>query len=190
MKSTSGPLIGSKLVNRSSAHNIRSPCCRSDFLLSSMNHVAFQLFLTRFEMSSFSVCVVSCADTSWSLIDILILDFHIAHVVIEIRIRILSESLFTSFLNVRAADPLIRPRVMGGHSLSVVLRQIFWDVSHALACPLLAHSSHKCCSVSMTSVFLFFLRWYHYTNLQPTTTGCASGGVVPWRTQAQYGLRL
>ena len=69
-----------------------------------MKYVAFQLFLIKFDIWAFSVCVVSCMGTFSSLIEFLIFDFHIAHMVIEINIFILSESLFVSFSKVRAAD--------------------------------------------------------------------------------------
>ena len=80
-------------------------------------------------------------------------DFHIAHMVIAIIILSLSESLLKSSSKVSAADPpLIRPRVMVGQSLPVDLCHIIFDVSHARACPLLAHSIHMCCSVSVISI--------------------------------------
>ena len=123
-----------------------------------MKHVAFQLFLIKFDIWAFSVCVVLCMGMFSSLIEILSLDFHIAHMVIEINIFILSESLFVSFSKVRAANPQIWPRVMGSQSLSVNLLQIFLVVSHAWACLLLVHSSHMCCSVLMTLMFHFFLQ--------------------------------
>ena len=125
--------MGLKLVNLSSAHNFCIPCHLDAFLFSSMKHVVFQLFLIKFDIWAFSICVVSCMGTFSSLIEILIFDFHIAHMVIEINIFILSESLFVSFSKVRAANPQIRPRVMGSQSLSVDLRQIFLVVSHAWA---------------------------------------------------------
>ena len=58
----------------------------------SVTHVAFQLFLTRPERRSFNTCLVS-----FEFIEFLIFDFHIAHIVIEIRMRSLSECLLWSF---------------------------------------------------------------------------------------------
>lgn len=102
---------------------------------------------------------------SSSLIELLIFDFHIAHMVIEIRTHNLSESLLKSPLKVRAADPLIGPRVMGSQSLLVDLYHIFSVVSHASACLLLAHSSHMCCLVSIISIFCTFLQKEHFALL-------------------------
>ena len=59
----------------------------------------------------------------------LFLDFHIAHSVIEIRIRSLSESLLRSSLKVITADPLIRPKDMAGQFQSVVFLHMFVVVS-------------------------------------------------------------
>ena len=49
-------------------------------------------------MSSFSVLLASPGATSWLFIEFLFLDFHIAHIVIDIRIRSLSESFGRVFL--------------------------------------------------------------------------------------------
>jgi len=54
----------------------------------------------------------------------LFLDFYIAHIVIEIRMRALSESLFRSSSNDSAAIPFIRPVDMLGHVPEVVFRQM------------------------------------------------------------------
>ena len=81
-----------------------------------------------------------------------------AHIVIEITICSLSESLLTSSSNVRAAAPLISTSVMAGQFLLVDLRHIFSDSLHACACPLFSQSIHMCSSVSMTSVLRFFLQ--------------------------------
>ena len=50
------------------------------------------------------------------------------------------------------------PKVIGGRSLPDDLRHAFSISPHACACPLLAHSSHMCCSVSMISTFRTFLQ--------------------------------
>ena len=47
-----------------SAHRVRSSCWRSNLLLPSMKCVAFQLFLTRSDMSSFRISLVSLGATS------------------------------------------------------------------------------------------------------------------------------
>jgi hypothetical protein len=82
-----------------------------------MRRDASQLFLARSDRSSFSICVVSLGVTSWSLIEIFNFDFHMAQTVIVISIRSLSESLLVSASSVRAAVPLISPRVMSGQFL-------------------------------------------------------------------------
>ena len=74
-------------------------------------------------MSSFSVLVASPGATSWLFIVFLFLDYHIAHIVIDIRIRSLSESFVWSSSNVIAAVPLISPIDMSGQGLSVDFSQ-------------------------------------------------------------------
>jgi hypothetical protein len=81
-----------------------------------------------------------------------------AHSVIEIRMRSLSESLRVSPSSDRAAAPLISPSVISGQFLSVDLRHSSRAVFHARICPLLVHSSHRCCYVSIISMFCFFLQ--------------------------------
>src|SRR5258708_16044632 len=81
-----------------------------------------------------------------------------AHIVIEIRIRSLSESLLWSFSKDIAATPVIRPREMLGQALVVVFLHMVIAVSHAAACPLLLHSSHMCCSLSSISWEFLFLQ--------------------------------
>jgi hypothetical protein len=85
-------------------------------------------------------------------------DFHMAHIVIDISIRSLSESLLVSASSVSAAAPLISPSVMTGQFLPVDLRQSSHAIFHACFCPLLLHSSHRCSSVSVVSMFRFFLQ--------------------------------
>ena len=82
-------------------------------------------------MSSLSVLLASPGATSWLFIVFLFLDFHIAHIVIDITIRSLSESFVWLFLNVIAAAPLISPINMSGQGLSVDFSQMFLAVSHA-----------------------------------------------------------
>ena len=113
-------------------------------------------------MSSFSVLLVSPGATSWLFIVFLFLDFHIAHIVIDIRIRSLSESFVWSLSNVITAAPLIRPIDMSGQGLSVDFSQMILAVSHAVFWPLFLHSSHRCGSdsvISMDSLFSQAMEW-------------------------------
>jgi len=122
-----------------------------------MKCVVFQLFRIKSLISSFKVSLVSLGAASRSRIVFLFLDFHIAHIVIEIRIRSLSESLLESSLNVKAVAPLIRPIVTSRHALVVVFCQMSFVVSQASFCPLFSHSVHMYISLSMMSMFRFFL---------------------------------
>ncbi len=78
----------------------------------SMTRVAFQLFLTRSERRSFNTCLVS-----FEFIAFLIFDFHI---VIEIRMRSLSECLLWSFSKEQS-------RCTSGQFLGVDLRHILYS---------------------------------------------------------------
>ena len=93
VKLTVGPVFRSRLAKLLSSQRHRSSRCLADLLRPSMKRDVFQLFLTRSGVRSFSVSFVSIAATSWSLTEFLFLDFHIAHIVIVIRMRILSEAL-------------------------------------------------------------------------------------------------
>jgi len=77
-KSTTGPDLGPKSVSFPSAHVVWMVRCWASFLLPSRNRVAFQLFLTCACISSFRVSAVSFGETSWLVIAVLFLDFHIA----------------------------------------------------------------------------------------------------------------
>jgi len=99
-----GPVLWLKLANFLSAHIFRISRCLAILLSSSMSRVAFQLFLIRSFVSSFSVSLVSFGVTSWLRIAFLFLDFHIAHIVMAIRVRNLSESLLKSFSNASAGE--------------------------------------------------------------------------------------
>jgi len=152
VKSTDGPVLGSKSVKLPCAHSVLIAFCRSSFLLASMKHVAFQLFRVKSLISSFKVSLVSLGTASRSSIVFLFLNFHIAHIVIEIRIRSLSESLLELSSNVKAVAPLIRPIVTSGHALMVVFCQMSFTVSQARFCPLFLHSVHMCILLSMMSM--------------------------------------
>ena len=158
VKSTVGPCVWSKLANCLSAHRVLSFHCRIFLALLSMNLVVFQLFLTRSVMLFLRVSAVSFGDISWSLIELLFLDFHMAHTVSVIRMCSLSESLFGSFSNPKAGIPLISPRDVFGQFLVVVFHHIFLAVSHVISWPLCSHSSHKCCSVSIVSMPSFLMQ--------------------------------
>jgi len=123
-----------------------------------MKRVAFQLFLIKSFMRSFRTSFVSVGNTPRLPIEFLFLVFQIAHVVIAIRIRSLSESVEKSFSNDIELEPLMSPREMFGQGLSVVLFHMRFVVSHAQFCPLFSHSSHKCFSVSVTSMSLVSLQ--------------------------------
>src|SRR5258706_2929632 len=69
--------------------------------------------------------------------------------------RSLFASLLKSCSKDRAGAPLIRSAVMFGQFLSVVFPHVFLVVSHASSCPLFSHSSHMCCSLSSTLMFVF-----------------------------------
>ena len=92
-KSTVGYGSASKSTKRLSPQRVLSSRWWVYFFLSSMKRVSIQLFLMRLDMRSFSICFVSFGETSWLFIAFLFLDFHMAHVIIEIRMRSLSESL-------------------------------------------------------------------------------------------------
>jgi hypothetical protein len=136
---------------------LRARCC-FNLLPPSMKHEAFQLFVIKSFISLSSSAFVSSAAMSLLFIAALFLDFHMAHIVIEIIMRSLSESLLRSFSKESAAAPLIKPVVMFGHSLDVVLPQIFLAVFHANVWPLFLQSSHICCSSSRVSIESFFLQ--------------------------------
>ena len=82
-------------------------------------------------MRSFNVSLVSSGATSWLFIEFLFLHFHIAHIVIVIRMHSLSESLLWSSSKVKAAAPLIKPNDTSGQFLIDVLYHVFLAVAHA-----------------------------------------------------------
>ena len=92
-----GPAFALKLANFLSAQIFLISRWRIFLLPSSIKRVAFQLFLIRSCMSSFSVSLVLLGVTSWLRIVFLFLDFHIVYTVIEISVRSLSASLLKSF---------------------------------------------------------------------------------------------
>jgi len=110
-----------------------------------MNRVEFQLFLINSLISSLSVPVVLLGVTSRLFIEFSFLDFHIDHIVTDIRIRSLSESLVKSSLKDNALAPLTMPVVIAGHCLSVAFLQMYFAVSHAWDWPLFSQSIHMCC---------------------------------------------
>lgn len=81
--------------------------------------MAFQLFLIWSWMRSLNVSAVSVGGVVWSSIALLFLDFHIAHIAIDIRILNLSESLFRSISNFSADVPLIRSSVCSSSCLDI-----------------------------------------------------------------------
>jgi len=91
-KSTVGYGTVSESAKRLSPQRALSSRCRVSFFLSSMKRVSIQLFLMWLDIRSFSISLVSFGETFWLLIAFLFLDFHMAHVVIKIRMRNLSES--------------------------------------------------------------------------------------------------
>jgi len=91
--------------------------CQMSFSLPSISRIEFQLLLIMSLIISFSDSLVSFGVTTWSCSVILFLNFHMAHIVIETRMRSLSESLVRSSLKDRAVMPLIR---LAGHVLQVV----------------------------------------------------------------------
>ena len=84
-----------------------------------MKRVAVQLFLIWSDNSSFNTSHIALGVTSWLFIVFLFLEFHIAHVVIEIRMRNLLESLLWSSSNEKVAAPLIWPSDTPGQFLVV-----------------------------------------------------------------------
>jgi len=82
--------------------------CRMSLSLPSISCVEFHLFLIMTFIISFSVPLVSLGVTTWSCSVFLFLDFHMDHIVIETKIRSLSESLVRSSLKDRAAMPLVQ----------------------------------------------------------------------------------
>jgi len=83
--------------------------------------------------------------------------FHIAHIVIVMHMRSLSES--RSFLGfpllfswVKEPTPLISPMDILGHLLVLHIFQILFAVSQAMLCPLCSHSNQRCCSVSRVTL--------------------------------------
>ena len=84
-----------------------------------------------------------------------------AHIVIDIRIRSLSESLLWSFSKDMAAEPLISPSDMFGPGLLVDLSHILFAVAQAASWPLCLHSSHKYCPVSSISIASSFRQEAH-----------------------------
>ena len=78
----------------------------------------FHLFLIRSFISSISVSLVSLGVMSWSRRVLLFLDFHMDHIVIEIRVHSLSAPLLQSFLNDSAGDPLPSQVLEGGEDTS------------------------------------------------------------------------
>lgn len=135
-KSTVGPILGSNTAKHPSAQRALRVCHWVVLMVPSRKRVAFQLFLTCSKMSALSSVLVLHMATSSLFIEFLFLDFLIAHIGIEIRIRILSASFLLSFSKVRAAVPLMRPIGIIGHGLDVVFSCTVLDVSQARCCPL------------------------------------------------------
>jgi len=135
VRSTKGPIFGSKLVSRPSAQRTLIARCLLSLIPPSMNRVGFQLFLINSLISSLCVPIVSLGVTSRLFIEFPFLVFHIDHTVIDIRIRSLSESLVKSSLKDNAVAPLTRPVAIAGHCLSVVFLQMCFAVSHAWVWP-------------------------------------------------------
>jgi hypothetical protein len=92
-KSTVGPVLGSKSTKRFSDQMVLRARCLFILLPPSMKRDAFQLFVIKSFMSLSSSAFVSSVAMSWLFIAFLFLDFHMAHTIIEIRMRSLSESL-------------------------------------------------------------------------------------------------
>ena len=100
-------MFKSTLVKHLSAQRDRSSRHLIDLLRPSMKRTALRLFLTISEMRSFKVLFVSIVVTSWPFIESLFLNFHIAHIVRVIKMRILSESFtLCSSILANKVDPL------------------------------------------------------------------------------------
>jgi hypothetical protein len=92
-----GPVLGSKSTKCFSDQMVLRVCCHFIILPPSMKRDVFQLFIIKSFMSLSSTAFVSSVAVSWLFIVFLFLDFHMAHIVIEIRMRSLSESLLRLF---------------------------------------------------------------------------------------------
>ena len=131
VKSTVGPVFESNLAKLLSAQRDQSSRHLIDLLQPSMNRIAFQRFLTMSEMKSFKVSFVSITVTSWSFIEFLFLTFHIAHIIMVIKMRILSESfkLCSSILETKdthsGSTPIISTKLQS-HRTSTVCYLLGW----------------------------------------------------------------
>jgi hypothetical protein len=76
-RSTVGPVLGSKSINRFSAQRTLRARCRFILLPPSMKRDAFQLFVIKSLRSLSSSAFASPVATSWLFIEFLVLDFHI-----------------------------------------------------------------------------------------------------------------
>jgi hypothetical protein len=153
-----GPVLGSKSTKHFSDQMVLRVHCCFNLLPPSIKHKAFQLFVIKSFMSLSSSAFVSSAAMSWLFIVFLFLDFHMAHIIIEIIMCSLLESLLRLFSKESATVPLIKPVVMFGHSLDIVLPQIFLAVFHANVWPLFQQSNHICCLSSRVSIESFFVQ--------------------------------
>lgn len=153
-----GAVPGSKYTILSCAHSFCSLSIALLLLLSFLMYFMLchvLLIISLIMVSASSLGLVEVTGMFW--IAYLFLIFHIAHNVIVMKIRNLSESIVRkglpfSSVKVSAPIPRRRPIESPGHLLLVVWYHRFLVVFQACSWPLCSHSSHRWCSDSSTVV--------------------------------------